>query len=90
MNTRPTSAKRLRLDSTSYDKLRKPVLQRDAWRCQAFVAMSKLEVHHQEFRSRSGNDSEENLITFAMNATDSCMPTKKVATSRQPKGGWPR
>jgi len=64
MNTRATSAKRLRLDSASYDKLRQQVLRRDAWRCQACGAMSNLEVHHQEFRSRSGNDSEENLITL--------------------------
>ncbi len=28
------------------------------------VAMSNLEVHHQQFRSRSGQDSEENLIAL--------------------------
>jgi 5-methylcytosine-specific restriction endonuclease McrA len=28
------------------------------------VAMSNLEVHHREFRSHSGADSEENLITL--------------------------
>ncbi len=26
--------------------------------------MSNLEVHHQAFRSQSGDDSEENLITL--------------------------
>jgi 5-methylcytosine-specific restriction endonuclease McrA len=26
--------------------------------------MSNLEVHHKEFRSHSGHDSEENLITL--------------------------
>ncbi|PYX70234.1 MAG: hypothetical protein DMG72_19230 [Acidobacteria bacterium] len=26
--------------------------------------MSNLEVHHQNFRSRSGDDSEQNLITL--------------------------
>jgi 5-methylcytosine-specific restriction endonuclease McrA len=26
--------------------------------------MSNIEVHHQEFRSHSGNDVEENLITL--------------------------
>ncbi|MBZ5686242.1 MAG: HNH endonuclease [Acidobacteriia bacterium] len=26
--------------------------------------MSNLEVHHQQFRSRLGHDSEENLITL--------------------------
>jgi len=26
--------------------------------------MSNLEIHHQEFRSQSGDDSEQNLITL--------------------------
>jgi 5-methylcytosine-specific restriction endonuclease McrA len=40
------------------------LLCRDGWRCQACGAMSNLEVHHKEFRSQSGHDSEENLITL--------------------------
>ena len=55
---------RLRLDPTSYDGLRQQVLRRDGWRCQSCGTMSNLEVHHQQFRSHSGNDSEENLITL--------------------------
>ena len=55
---------RLRLDSHSYDNLRQQVLQRDGWRCQSCGAMSNLEVHHQQFRSQSGEDSELNLITL--------------------------
>ena len=55
---------RLRLDPTSYDGLRQQVLRRDAWRCQSCGTMSNLEIHHKEFRSHSGNDSEENLITM--------------------------
>jgi 5-methylcytosine-specific restriction endonuclease McrA len=39
-------------------------LHRDGWRCQSCGAMSNLEVHHKEFRSHSGHDSEENLITM--------------------------
>lgn len=54
----------LRLDSLSYDGLRQRVLRRDGWRCQSCGAMSNLEVHHREFRSHSGPDSEENLITL--------------------------
>jgi ATP-dependent DNA helicase RecQ len=54
--------RRLRLDSESYEKLRKEVLRRDGWRCQSCGVMSKLEVHHQTFRSHSGDDSELNLI----------------------------
>ena|SRR5208282_6358955 len=34
------------------------------WRCQFCGRMSDLEVHHREFRSHSGADSEENLITL--------------------------
>jgi 5-methylcytosine-specific restriction endonuclease McrA len=55
---------RLRLDHSSYEQLRHQVLGRDGWRCQACGAMSNLEVHHQEFRSQSGDDSKNNLMTL--------------------------
>jgi 5-methylcytosine-specific restriction endonuclease McrA len=54
----------LRLDLASYEDLRQQVLRRDSWRCQCCGTMSNLEVHHKQFRSRSGDDSEENLITL--------------------------
>ena len=54
----------LRLDPLSYENLRQQILSRDAWRCQSCGTMSNLEVHHREFRSHSGADSEENLITL--------------------------
>jgi 5-methylcytosine-specific restriction endonuclease McrA len=54
---------RSRLDPTSYESLRQQVLRRDGWRCQSCGAMSNLEVHHKRFRSHSGDDSEQNLIT---------------------------
>ncbi len=54
----------LRLDSGQYDTLRNQILCRDRWRCQSCGAMSNLEVHHKEFRSQSGDDSEQNLITL--------------------------
>jgi 5-methylcytosine-specific restriction endonuclease McrA len=54
----------LRLDQTSYERLRQQVLRRDGWRCQRCGSMSNLEVHHKEFRCHSGDDSEENLITL--------------------------
>ena len=54
----------LRLDPLSYESLRRQVLRRDGWRCQCCGTMSNLEVHHREFRSHSGADSEENLITL--------------------------
>ena len=64
MNTIRPEAVRLRLDSASYATLRRQVLQRDGWRCQACGSMFQLEVHHQHFRSLGGNDSEANLITL--------------------------
>ena len=60
---RPTSA-RLRLDPIAYESLRQQVLRRDGWRCQSCGTMSNLEVHHKQFRSHSGDDSEKNLITL--------------------------
>jgi 5-methylcytosine-specific restriction endonuclease McrA len=54
---------RLRLDPMSYENLRLRILCRDGWRCQSCGSMSNLEVHHKQFRSHSGDDSEENLIT---------------------------
>ncbi len=62
-NIRPKQA-RLGLKAEAYEKLRQQVSRRDAWRCQSCGSMSNLEVHHQEFRSRSGSDSELNLITL--------------------------
>jgi 5-methylcytosine-specific restriction endonuclease McrA len=55
---------RLRLDPTSYERLRQQVLHRDGWRCQSCGTVSNLEVHHKEFRSHLGDDSEQNLITL--------------------------
>ena len=54
----------LRLDPVSYETLRQQILRRDGWRCQSCGAMSNLEIHHKEFRSHSGHDSAENLITL--------------------------
>ena len=54
----------VRLDTASYESLRQQILRRDGWRCQSCGTMSNLEVHHREFRSHSGADAEENLITL--------------------------
>jgi ATP-dependent DNA helicase RecQ len=53
-----------RLDPVSYETLRQQVLRRDGWRCQSCGTMSNLEVHHKEFHSHTGEDSELNLITL--------------------------
>jgi len=55
---------RLRLSPELYQDVRQQVLRRDGWRCQSCGTMSNLEVHHKAFRSQSGDDSEENLITL--------------------------
>jgi 5-methylcytosine-specific restriction endonuclease McrA len=55
---------RRRLDLELYDRLREQVLRRDGWRCQYCGNRSNLEVHHKDFRSQGGDDSEENLITL--------------------------
>ncbi len=55
---------RVRLDPESYERLREQMLRRDGWRCQCCGNRSNPEVHHSEFRSQRGHDSEENLITL--------------------------
>ena len=55
---------RIRLDRDDYELLRQEILRRDGWRCQSCGSMSKLEVHHREFRSQAGDDLEQNLITL--------------------------
>jgi 5-methylcytosine-specific restriction endonuclease McrA len=55
---------RLRLDVTSYRELQRQVLERDGWRCQVCGNMQNLQIHHLRFRSQSGGDVEQNLITL--------------------------
>ena len=64
MNGAGPKQPRLRLDPELYEELRQRLLRRDNWRCQACGTMSNLEVHHKEFRSQSGEDEAENLITL--------------------------
>ena len=54
----------LRLRSEEYADLRDAVLRRDDWRCQFCGSKVSLQVHHQQFRSRSGEDKPDNLITL--------------------------
>jgi 5-methylcytosine-specific restriction endonuclease McrA len=60
---RPKGARQL-LESELYELLRNQVIGRDSRRCQLCGTISNLEIHHQEFRSHSGDDSEQNLITL--------------------------
>jgi 5-methylcytosine-specific restriction endonuclease McrA len=64
MNKIRVKSPRQRLDSTSYRDLHRQVLERDGWRCQVCGSMQNLQVHHLKFRSRSGGDEEQNLITL--------------------------
>ena len=64
MNCLGPKRARLRLNSDLYKQLRTQVLRRDGWKCQSCGTMSNLEVHHKQFRSHSGDDSEQNLITL--------------------------
>jgi 5-methylcytosine-specific restriction endonuclease McrA len=57
---------RQRLDPELYERLRRQVLRRDGWRCQGCGTSSNLEVHHREFRSQGGEDSDANLITLCV------------------------
>ena len=66
MNQIPPRNPRLRLAPNLYEHLRQQVLRRDGWRCQSCGTMLNLEVHHKELRSRSGDDSEQNLITLCV------------------------
>jgi 5-methylcytosine-specific restriction endonuclease McrA len=61
----------VRIESRDYEDLRERVLRRDGWRCQFCGSMMNLEVHHQTFRSHSGDDNEDNLITLCMNCHSS-------------------
>jgi 5-methylcytosine-specific restriction endonuclease McrA len=57
---------RVRLDSEGYRELHRRVLERDGWRCQVCGNMQNLQVHHLKFRSHSGGDEEQNLITLCV------------------------
>jgi len=64
MNQNLLKHMQLRLDDHEYGELRERVSRRDGWRCQFCGSMTNLEVHHQQFRSHSGADHEDNLITL--------------------------
>ncbi len=55
---------RARLCRDDYDLLRRQILTRDSWRCQFCGSRMQLELHHLRFRSQSGGDGEQNLITL--------------------------
>jgi len=56
--------RRIRLAADAYGRLRKEILERDGWRCQACGSLLGLEIHHIVRRGRSGDDSEDNLVAL--------------------------
>lgn len=64
MITRLPKRSRIRLNEEAYARLRRQILERDGWRCQGCGAPQDLQIHHKKFRSQSGDDAEENLITL--------------------------
>jgi 5-methylcytosine-specific restriction endonuclease McrA len=64
MNRIPNKRPRLRLDREFYNQLKKQVLQRDGWKCQACGSRQNLHVHHKQLRSLQGDDDDSNLITL--------------------------
>ena len=65
------------------------MLHRDGWRCQSCGTSSNLEVHHKEFRSHSGDDSEESLITLCTPCHDCASRMGKLIISAKDALGLP-
>ncbi|PYX24616.1 MAG: hypothetical protein DMG82_07815 [Acidobacteria bacterium] len=64
MNHRNPQRPRIKLPPEVYKELQFEVLRRDNWRCQNCGSSQNLQVHHQKFRSRRGDDCEQNLISL--------------------------
>jgi 5-methylcytosine-specific restriction endonuclease McrA len=58
------SRPRMRVAPIPCTRLRKEILARDNWRCQARGCFRNLDVHHLRQRSALGADTEANLITL--------------------------
>jgi 5-methylcytosine-specific restriction endonuclease McrA len=72
---------RLRLDPEGYDQLRKEVLRRDAWKCQACGSRQNLQVHHKQLRSQQGDDDDLNLITLCADCHQALHYLKQAVVS---------
>ena len=64
MNRSLTKGTPTRLDAELYAALRLQILRRDGWKCQNCGLRDRLQIHHKKFRSHSGEDREENLVTL--------------------------
>jgi 5-methylcytosine-specific restriction endonuclease McrA len=64
MTTVRLKTPRVKREPEAYSHVKRKVLARDHWQCQICGSRKNLHIHHQEFRSHSGADTEENLITL--------------------------
>jgi 5-methylcytosine-specific restriction endonuclease McrA len=64
VNSQQSKPRRVRLDSEAYGRLCQEILKRDSFRCQSCGSMQNPQVDHKKYRSQSGKDSEQNLITL--------------------------
>ena len=64
MNRLRPKRPRVRLERDCYVRLCRQVLERDNWRCQNCGIASELQIHHIQFRSVLGDDSDGNLVTL--------------------------
>ena len=63
-----SASKGWELPQEVYYELRNAVLARDGWNCKIIGGTrSNLEAHHIQFRSRGGENCEENLISVCTN-----------------------
>jgi 5-methylcytosine-specific restriction endonuclease McrA len=58
------SRPQVKVDLETYRALHRQILERDNWRCQSCGSMQNLQVHRLTYRSQTGGDVEENLITL--------------------------
>ena len=56
--------RRIKIGKQAYRRLLKRVMERDDWRCRKCGSLKDLQVRHQTYRSRQGNDSLANLVTL--------------------------
>ena len=63
---------RLKLNPKEYSVVRKCVLNRDGWRCQACGSTKNLQVHHMKRRNQLADDAMSNLIALCADCHGKC------------------
>jgi 5-methylcytosine-specific restriction endonuclease McrA len=52
------------LDAAGLSTVAEARVELDGWRCQKYGSLNNLQVHHQNYRSRQGNNNLANLVTL--------------------------